>query len=83
MKAPRKPRLRKFSSLMSEPVLKALREQAAHNGQSFYYVLETAAKLYLELAASSTPKVRPNVMRVADEVIAENIGLLKRLAKMS
>jgi hypothetical protein len=82
MKAERKRRLRKFSSMMSESTLRALREQAERNGQSFYFVLETAARLYLEMSASSGPSVRPRVMHVADEVIAENMDLLKRLARM-
>jgi hypothetical protein len=81
MKATRKTRVRKFSSLMSEPLLKALQEQARRNGQSMRFVLEAAVSHYLEVVGPSSNTVRPEIIAFADETIRDYDKLLKRLSK--
>lgn len=81
MKTARKPRVRKFSSLMSEPLLKALQERAKQNGQSMRFILETAVSHYLEVVGPSSTTVRPEIIAFADETIRDYDKLLKRLSK--
>lgn len=81
MKPARKPRVRKFSSLMSESLLKALQEQARRNGQSMRFVLEAAVSHYLEVVGPSATTVRPEMIGLADETIRDYDKLLKRLSK--
>ena len=81
MKTARKPRVRKFSSLMSEALLKALQERAKRNGQSMRFVLEAAVSHYLEVVGPSSTTVRPEVIALADETIRDYDKLLKRLSR--
>ena len=81
MKTARKPRVRKFSSLMSKPLLEKLRKQADQNGQSVRFVIEKAVEHYLEVVVPSSQTVRPEVLAHLKASISQNEGLLKRLAK--
>lgn len=77
----RKSTVRKFSSLMSEPLLRAVQEQAVRNGQTMRFVLECAVKHYLEVVTPSGEVVNPRAAALLKASIARNDDLLKRLAK--
>jgi hypothetical protein len=81
MKRARKSRVRKFSSLMNERLLRAVQQRARQNGQSMRFVLEAAVSHYLEVVAPSSATVRPEVIGLADETIRDHDKLLKRLSK--
>lgn len=81
MKPNRKPRVRKFSSLMSEPLYRALQERAHQNGQPVRFVLENAVRHYLEVVLPYAMNVRPEVLRHMEQSFVDNQELMRRLAK--
>ena len=81
MKATRKPRVRKFSSLMSAPLLEAVQQQAYQHGQSIRHILESAVRHYLEVVVPSSQSVRPEMIQRARKAIQKHDKLLHLLAK--
>ncbi len=80
MRSRREP-VKKFSSLMSASLLRAIQERAARNGQTVRFVLEAAVKHYLEVVTPSGEAVNPRAASLLDASIRRNDDLLKRLAK--
>jgi hypothetical protein len=80
MKA-RKPAARKFSSLMSEKLLRALQEQADRNGQSFRFLLEKAVEHYLTVVVPSAQTAHPDIVARGRKAIQRHDNLLHLLAK--
>ncbi len=76
-----KSEVRKFSSLMSVHLFAALQKQAAQNGQSVRFVLESAIRHYLEVVTPSGETVNPRAQRLLRASATRNDELLKRLAK--
>ena len=72
---------KKFSSLMSDRLLKQLRREADKSGHSMRFVLERAVQHYLEVVVPSSETIRPEVVAHLKASIARNDGLLRRLAK--
>ena len=72
---------KKFSSLMSKPLLDRLKKQADQNGQSVRFVLERAVEHYLEVVVLSSRGIHTDAVRHLRSSAARNEGLLKRLAK--
>lgn len=71
----------KFSSVMNSRLLARLKKQADRNGQSLRFALEKAVTHYLDVVVPSAQNIRPEVLKYADETIAEYEDLMKRLAK--
>lgn len=81
MKARRKPAVRKFSSLMSERLLRALQEQADRNGQSLRFLLEQAVEHYLTVVVPSAQTAHPDIVARGRKAIQHHNKLLHLLAK--
>lgn len=79
--ARRKNDARKFSSLMNASLLNALQKQAAQNGQSIRFVLESAVKHYLEVVLPSGQAIHRDVVQRARKAIQKHDKLLHLLAK--
>lgn len=76
-----RPATKKFSSLMSKPLLEKLKRQADANGQSVRFLLEAAVRHYLEVVVPSTHGVHADALKHLRASAARNEGLLRRLAK--
>lgn len=81
MKATKKPRVRKFSTLMREPLLRQLHEQAARNGQSIRFILEAAVEHYLHVVLPSAQTAHPDIVHRTQKAIDKHRKLLEMLAK--
>ena len=81
MKTARTTRVRKFSSLMSEPLFRALQTQAGRNGQSIRFLLEQAVEHYLSVVVPSLQSTHPDIVERGRRAIQRHDKLLRMLAK--
>lgn len=80
-KRSKRPRVKKFSSLMNAALLEQVKKQAAQNGQTVRFLLEAAIRHYVEVVLPSAQGVHSDALRHLRASARRNAGLLRRLAQ--
>lgn len=77
----KKPKVKKFSSLMNAALLEQVRKLAAQNGQTVRFLLEAAIRHYVEVVLPSSQGAHPDIVRRGRRAIEKHHRALHLLAK--